>query len=39
MEELFARLVNWVLAMDSKDMREYLLDTYEKVHHLKRSKK
>ena len=28
-------LVNWVLAMDSKDMREYLLDTYEKVHHLK----
>ena len=32
-------LVNWVLAMDSKDMREYLLDTYEKVHHLKRCKK
>ena len=28
-------LVNWVLEMDSKDMREYLLDTYEKVHHLK----
>ena len=28
-------LVNWVLEMDTKDMREYLLDTYEKVHHLK----
>ena len=28
-------LVNWVLAMDSKDMREYLLDTYEKVNHPK----
>ena len=28
-------LVNWVLQMDTKNMREYLLDTYEKVGHLK----
>jgi len=28
-------LVNWVLKMDTKSMREYLLDTYEKVDHLK----
>ena len=29
-------LVNWVLAMSTDDMREYLLDTYEKVHSLKK---
>ena len=29
-------LVNWVLAMSTEDMREYLLDTYEKVHSLKK---
>jgi len=29
-------LVNWVLAMKTEDMREYLLDTYEKVHSLKK---
>ena len=28
-------LVNWVLRMSTKEMREYLLDTYEKVDHLK----
>ena len=28
-------LVNWVLEMDTKKMREYLLDTYEKVDHLR----
>ena len=28
-------LVNWVLQMSTKEMREYLLDTYEKVDHLK----
>ena len=28
-------LVNWVLKMSTKEMREYLLDTYEKVDHLK----
>ena len=28
-------LVNWVLQMETKQMREYLLDTYEKVTHLK----
>ena len=29
-------LVNWILAMSTEDMREYLLDTYEKVHSLKK---
>jgi len=29
-------LVNWVLSMKTEEMREYLLDTYEKVHSLKR---
>ena len=29
-------LVNWVLAMSEQEMREYLLDTYEKVPSLKR---
>jgi len=29
-------LVNWILAMKTQEMREYLLDTYEKVHSLKR---
>ena len=29
-------LVNWVLEMKTEEMREYLLDTYEKVHSLKR---
>jgi len=29
-------LVNWVLEMKTESMREYLLDTYEKVHSLKR---
>ena len=29
-------LVNWVLAMTEQEMREYLLDTYEKVPSLKR---
>jgi phage/plasmid-associated DNA primase len=29
-------LVNWVLAMNDKEMREYLLDTYEKVPALRR---
>ena len=29
-------LVNWILEMKTEDMREYLLDTYEKVHSLKR---
>ena len=29
-------LVNWVLAMSEKEMREYLLDTYELVPSLKR---
>ena len=29
-------LVNWVLKMSTQEMREYLLDTYEKVHSLKR---
>ena len=28
-------LVNWVLEMETKEMREYLLDTYEKVSHLR----
>ncbi len=28
-------LVNWVLEMDTNKMREYLLDTYEKVDHLR----
>ena len=29
-------LVNWVPEMKTEEMREYLLDTYEKVHSLKR---
>ena len=29
-------LVNWVLDMKTEEMREYLLDTYEKVKSLKR---
>ena len=29
-------LVNWVLEMKTDEMREYLLDTYEKVHSLKK---
>ncbi len=29
-------LVNWVLAMSNQEMREYLLDTYEKVPALRR---
>ena len=29
-------LVNWVLAMSDQEMREYLLDTYEKVPSLRR---
>ena len=29
-------LVNWILAMETTAMREYLLDTYEKVHSLKK---
>ena len=29
-------LVNWVLAMSEQEMREYLLDTYERVPSLKR---
>jgi putative DNA primase/helicase len=29
-------LVNWVLSMTEQEMREYLLDTYEKVPSLKR---
>ena len=28
-------LVNWVLEMETNKMREYLLDTYEKVDHLR----
>ncbi len=29
-------LVNWVLDMDTEEMRKFLLDTYEKVHSLKK---